>query len=141
MRVFLDTNVLASAAATRGLCADVLREVIASHELVVSPALLKELRRVLKEKFRAPRDAIADVVSFLQRDTIAARPSALRGVKLKDKDDLPLLSAAMNGQAQVFVTGDRELLVLGRIGDLEIVSPRQFWERLRAQPDAGRRKP
>ena len=31
MKVFLDTNVLASAAATRGLCADVLREVFASH--------------------------------------------------------------------------------------------------------------
>ena len=36
MRVFLDTNVLAGAAAARGLCADVLRELFASHELIIS---------------------------------------------------------------------------------------------------------
>ena len=32
MRVFLDTNVQVSAFATRGLCADVLRLVLAEHE-------------------------------------------------------------------------------------------------------------
>ncbi len=40
MRVFLDTNVLVSAVATRGLCADVLREVLLSHQLLVSADLL-----------------------------------------------------------------------------------------------------
>ena len=40
MRVLLDTNVLASAAATRGLCADVLRVVLAEHELVVCRQIL-----------------------------------------------------------------------------------------------------
>ena len=36
MRVFLDTNVLVSAFATRGLCADVLRHVLADHQLAAS---------------------------------------------------------------------------------------------------------
>ena len=40
MRVFLDTNVLVSAMATRGLCADVLREILTSHRLVVSARTL-----------------------------------------------------------------------------------------------------
>jgi len=44
MRVFLDTNLLVSAVATRGLCADVLREVLLSHQLVISPPLLSELK-------------------------------------------------------------------------------------------------
>jgi len=47
MRIFLDTNVLASAVATRGLCADVLREVLTRHDLIISNALLKELKLVL----------------------------------------------------------------------------------------------
>ena len=34
VRVFLDTNVLVAAFATRGLCADVVRTVLAEHELV-----------------------------------------------------------------------------------------------------------
>jgi hypothetical protein len=36
VRVCLDTNVLVAAFATRGLCADVLRTVIAEHELVLA---------------------------------------------------------------------------------------------------------
>ena len=51
---FLDTNVLASAAATRGLCADVLREVLTSHELVTSAQVLNEFERVLRTKFGIP---------------------------------------------------------------------------------------
>ena len=43
MRVFVDTNVLVAAVATRGLCADVLRAVLASHELVVSQQVLAEV--------------------------------------------------------------------------------------------------
>jgi len=52
---------------------------------------------------------------------------------MQDKDDLPILGAAIAAGAEVLVTGDKELLDLGHIEDLEILSPRQFWEKLRAQ--------
>ena len=42
MRVFLDTNVIASATATRGLYADVFRFTTEFHELVISEHLLIE---------------------------------------------------------------------------------------------------
>ena len=35
MRVFLDTNMLVAAFATRGLCEDVLRTTLSEHELVI----------------------------------------------------------------------------------------------------------
>jgi predicted nucleic acid-binding protein len=43
----------------------------------------------------------------------------------------------------VLVTGDKELLELGDIEGLEILSPRQFWEKLKAQQQrqTGRGKP
>jgi predicted nucleic acid-binding protein len=50
VKVFLDTNVLASALATRGLCAELFEVVLQSHELLVSPPVLKELECVLPEK-------------------------------------------------------------------------------------------
>jgi len=50
MKVFLDTNVLISAVATRGLCADVMREVLTSHELVVCEPLIKELKEISKTR-------------------------------------------------------------------------------------------
>ena len=58
MRVFLDTNVLVSAVATRGLCADVLREILVSHQLVVSNPLIFELKNILHIKIGPPQEII-----------------------------------------------------------------------------------
>jgi len=142
MKVFLDTNVLASAAATRGLCADVLREVFASHELFISDQVLAELRRVLRLKFGVGQDLIDDFIWLLEQDSVPAQPAQLPRIKLKDRDDLAIVGASITAGVEVLVTGDKELLDLGRIVNLEILSPRQFWERLKAQQQrrAGRDK-
>jgi putative PIN family toxin of toxin-antitoxin system len=143
VRVFLDTNILVSAAATRGLCADVVREVLASHDLLTSAQVLAELRRVLRTKFGVDQDLIDEFIWLMQQDTVLASPGHLPSVDIQDQDDLPILSAAISAGADVFVTGDKEILDLGRIEKLAILSPRQFWEKLKAQPQrrAGRAKP
>ena len=134
MKVFLDTNVLVSAMATRGLCADVLRETLTSHQLVVSAALSKELRRVLRQKLRIPDELIDDAIEMLQQDAHFATPSTLPDVKIRDKNDLMILSSALDGSADLFVTGDKELLNLDKIQGMEVVSPRGFWKRIRTPP-------
>lgn len=134
MKVFLDTNVLASAVATRGLCADVLREVLTSHELIISDALLKELKRVLQRKFKVPSSLISEFLNLLKQDTILVKPNDVPEVDIKDKNDLIILASALNGNADLFVTGDKELLDLAKVENLEIVSPRAFWENLKSQP-------
>lgn len=136
MRIFLDTNVLASAAATRGLCGDVLREVFASHELVISEYLIEELERTLRNKFKLPSDIIEEYILLLHQDTIDAVAAAPPPVQLKDKSDIPILGAALQAKSDVLVTGDSELQNIGRIEELLILSPRGFWEYLRAQHDA-----
>jgi putative PIN family toxin of toxin-antitoxin system len=134
MKVFLDTNVLVSAMATRGLCADVLREVLTSHQLVVSVPLFNELKLVLREKLRIPGELIDEAIEILQQDAHFVTSSTLSDVKIRDKDDLMILSSALNGNADLLVTGDKELLNLGKIEDMEIVSPRGFWKKMRTQP-------
>jgi putative PIN family toxin of toxin-antitoxin system len=133
MKVFLDTNVLASAFATRGLCSDVLREVFASHDLYTSIEVLKELRGVLKDKFEFPENLIQKILLLLQREANMA--SSLKQVEIhtKDKTDIPIINAAMAAGIHVFVTGDKELQELAKIGNLEIISPRKFWEILKIQ--------
>jgi putative PIN family toxin of toxin-antitoxin system len=132
MRVFLDTNVLVSAIATRGLCADVLREVLLSHQLLISADLMKELEKVLREKIELPQPLLSEFVEFIQQDALLSKPSPLQKIPVKDQADIPILSAALNGKADLFVTGDRELIDLGRLGNMEIVSPRGLWEKLRS---------
>jgi putative PIN family toxin of toxin-antitoxin system len=133
MKVFLDTNVIASATATRGLCADVLRTVIEFHDLVVSDHLVGEVRRILKDKFAASPDLIADVVWLLRQETIASEAQPLRNVPLSDPADVAIVSSALNGAADILVTGDKEVLALRRVGSLEILTPRQFWDKERGQ--------
>ena len=132
MRVFLDTNVLVSAVATRGICADVLREVLVSHRLVVSSDLLREIEKVLHEKVKVPQSLISDFIALIEEDALLSEASPLSDIKIRDRRDVPILSAALNAGADLFVTGDKELLELRKVGDTEIVSPRSFWEKLKA---------
>ena len=133
MKAFLDTNVLVSAVATRGLCADVLREVLASHQLVVSAPLFNELGRILRRKVGLPRELIREFREMLVEDSQFADSSPSVALGIRDKDDLPILSSALNGAADLFITGDKELLKLHKVGRMRIVSPRRFWEILRGE--------
>ncbi len=133
MRVFLDTNVLASTAATRGLCADVLREVLASHDFLISAQVLGELKRVLATKFGVVPELIDEFISLITQDSVLAQPGQIPTVDIQDQNDLPILSAAISARADVFVTGDKEILDIGRIEQMVILNPRQFWEKLKAQ--------
>ncbi len=133
MRVFLDTNVIVSATATRGLCADMFREVLLSHELIVSEPLLTEVSRVLSAKFDASAEMIESVIRILKQDTIFSQPLDPPDVTINDRDDLLILASALTGRAEVLVTGDSELLTLSSIYKLEIISPRQFWEKIVGQ--------
>lgn len=140
MRVFLDTNVLVSATATRGLCADVFRTAIEFHELVVSEHLLEELKRILRTKFDASDDLIAETVWLLHQDTIMAPSEPLASIPLRDAADIAIVSAAFNGGAEILVTGDKEMVELKKFGALQIVTPRQFWERQKGQRHPGYRR-
>ncbi len=128
MRVLLDTNVIVSAVATRGLCADVFRAVLAAHELVTCPQVLQEVRRILSMKFGVPEPLIAEYLELIGQEAILAEPGDLPDLPIRDRDDAPIAA-----QAQVLVTGDHELQSLQNIGQLRIISPRAFWEELTAQ--------
>ncbi|MFC1573122.1 putative toxin-antitoxin system toxin component, PIN family [Candidatus Eisenbacteria bacterium] len=134
MRVFLDTNVLVSAFATRGLCADVMRQVLAEHVLVTGEVVLRELRKALRVKLKVPAETIEEIEHFLRECEVVPKPSAPSAVKVRDPDDRWVLASALAGQADVLVTGDKDLLTLGKQAPLRIVDPRGFWTLLRKSP-------
>lgn len=131
MRVFLDANVVVSAFATRGLCADVMRDVLARHVLVASADLFREVEKALRGKLRAPEDVAGEAVGLIREIAVVVEPAGEAGLPISDPADRILVAAAMEGGADLFVTGDRELLALGRAGRTDIVTPRAFWERVK----------
>lgn len=131
MRVFLDTNVLVSALATRGLCTDLFRVVVAEHDLVVGEVVLEELRRVLAAKFRVPADRIEEAEDLLRAYEVAARPTHPDPIRLADSADRWILGSARAAKVDVLVTGDAELLAVADQVPFRLVSPRAFWDELR----------
>lgn len=134
MKVALDTNVLVSAFATRGLCADLLHVILAKHQLIVGATVLTELRRVLREKIKVPADTIQEVDAFLRSEALVVDQAPVLAIKLRDKSDLAVLAEAVGGGADVLVTGDRDLLDVASNAPLQILTPRGFWEQLRIRP-------
>lgn len=129
MKVFLDSNVLISAFATRGLSADVLRLVLTEHDLVSADVVLSEVERVLTMKFRIPMSDVAEVISFLREHPIQPRPEEPATIPISEPDDAWVLASALAAGADVLITGDADLLALRpRVGELHIMSPRGFWE-------------
>ncbi len=134
MRVFLDTNVLVAAFATRGLCADVLRTVLAEHELLLSGTVIEELARILSDKLGVPEPAVREIATFL-RESASLAPAAVKPppAVIRDPDDAVILSEALATGADIFVTGDKDLLEAGEVPDIRIVDPRGFWQLVREQ--------
>ena len=131
MRVFLDTNVLASALVARGLCADLLQHVVKEQTLVVGTPVVTELQRVLPRKLGLPREIVDGYVAFLLSVGEPAHDMRTPGEPIPDPDDVPVISSALAANVDVFVTGDRALLELGKVDGMPIVSPRGLWETLR----------
>jgi len=131
VRIALDTNVLVSAFATRGLCVELVANVLADHELLIGQTVLDETRRVLRTKFRLDQATVDDVEHFLRlRATILPIAPSLH-VGLRDVSDEPVLAEAVAGGADVLVTGDQDLLSATPLTALRIASPREFFEELR----------
>ena len=130
MRVFLDTNVLASGIAARGLCAELLERAMSEHELLICEPVLRELRRVLSGKVHLPQPLIQEFIDLLTTEGQVVSTPETPTIDFQDASDIPIMACAVAGNADVFITGDKALLELGSIESVPILSPRQLWERL-----------
>lgn len=140
MRIFLDTNVLASSIATRGLCSELLESIIHDHQLLTCRPVLDELERILLAKFNLPEAVVAEFLGLLKTQGEMVQSRSTPSIPIKDANDIRILACALGGKAEVFVTGDKELLDLQQVGNLPIVSPRQLWLKLAGLDERSTRK-
>lgn len=131
MRLFLDTNVLVSAYTARGICADLMRHILAEHELLTGEVNIAELRRVLRDRFRASAAIIDSVEAELRDQVVVPKPLKPSPVPVRDPDDRWVLESAVAGEADLLVTGDQHLLDVADQAPVAIVNPRGCWDRLR----------
>jgi uncharacterized protein len=130
VRALLDTNVVISAVLFGGLPRQILKAALEGGlDVITSPALLAELERVLTRKFAFNSTTAASIRSELEALGRVVEPASIKRVTKSSADDL-VLAAAIAGEVDVIVTGDRELLDIATYENIRIESPRTFLEGL-----------
>ncbi len=125
LRVVFDTNVFISAL-FGGFPEEADQAALERRcTLVVSPAILSELARTLREKFPTPEADIVAYVRQIGRVAEIVRPNRRVGV-LRDEADNRVLECAEAGRVDLIVSGDRDLLRLKQHVNIPIVRPADF---------------
>ena len=128
MKVFLDTNVLVSSFITRGLCADIFRIILAEHDLILCNHVLDELEDVLRRKINLPEKQITSLLQYLRTFEIISNHIPPLKIELRDKNDIPVISAALNSHSDILLTGDKDLLEVSEKYGIKIVTRRTFFQ-------------
>jgi predicted nucleic acid-binding protein len=108
MRVFLDANILFSAAKSSGAIRQLVDQIpIRGHECVADEYVIAEARRNLEQKFPA---ALSDFENLLRAITRLASPPALSAPSLDlllPEKDRPVLASAIQHRCQALLAGDK----------------------------------
>ncbi len=137
VRLVLDTNVVLSAVLWRGTPHRLLQAIRQGPhlQLVCSAALLEELAAVLarpsfSRQFVAigkqPIDVLRDYLAVVQ--IVDTQP--LAQPVCRDPDDDEVLSLALAAQADLIVSGDQDLRVLGTFEGIAIVDVAEALQRI-----------
>lgn len=132
LKVLLDTNQLVSSLlssrGTQGQLIDAWRR--RAFVLLLAPGQVEEVAEVLSRPKIARKYRISPVdrrafLDLLRAEAILLPDEAAPGV-CRDPDDDYLLGCAAGGGADYLVTGDADLLAVGRYRDITIVAARAF---------------
>jgi uncharacterized protein len=127
MRIVVDTNVLISAVLKKGSVPSLAVRLAAKHSLLKSIETEQELRRVIEKPYlqsHMDQSIVAwldELFAAAQRVDIVQRIEACRDVM-----DNKFLELALNGRADILVSGDRDLLSMINFEGIPIITPAVF---------------
>jgi uncharacterized protein len=138
LRVVIDTNVFVSALLSpNGAPAQVLN---AWQErrflLLTSPEIIAEIVEILgrfigRTPYDVAQEDVDGIVVLLKNDAIMVQAGAdVSDADIPDPDDLVFLACALDGSANVIVSGDKHLKSLGVYRGIPILTARDFVEQL-----------
>lgn len=132
MRVVIDTNILISAFFWGGLPLQILIATYEGRLLALATAdTVSELQRVFSYPKFAQRISETNLLSrrLLNRyvDAVAiTNPAPVPPNAVRDPADQAILACAVGGNADVIISGDKDLLSLGTFQGIPILSAEQF---------------
>ena len=126
VKVVLDTNILLSAIGFGGKPAEILSLVLKERiTAVTSPILLAELEEALRKVLPLSKNDIELILDEIddEFETVLPRFSIKTS---RDEDDNRVLEAAVEGNCEYIITGDKDLLTLKKYKNIKILTAEQF---------------
>jgi hypothetical protein len=138
LRVVLDTNIFVSSLLVKvGLPAQAIDAWRARrYVLVISQAIMAEIHATLnyghiRRKYNVTDEDVKQLLTLLREDTLLVAGAAdVAGAIPADPSDEKVLACAVDGRADLVVSGNLHLLDLGQYRGISIVNARQFLARL-----------
>ena len=126
-RIVADSNIYGSALIFGGVADEIITLArYGSMDLFVSKAILREIGSVLIKKFSWHRARAKKAIEQIQDIAHVVIPGTrIHGI-VRDPDDDRILECALEAQADLIITGDKDLLILKSFRKIKIVSPRNF---------------
>jgi len=130
MRVVFDSNVLLAALLfPEGRAAAAVEILLdGGDELVLSPPILREVLSVLARKFSRDREELSRVAVVLGEMGEIVNPSR-RLTVFRDEPDNRILECAVEGKAEVIVTGDKAMVALAEYQGIRLISLAEYLDR------------
>ena len=128
MKVVLDSNVIVSAFATRGLCLSIFELSILTNTVVVSKHILSEVERILKNKINVPINTVNNIINYLEENCEILDYTKLPKRVCRDKDDDNIIALALSNNINLIITGDKDILILKKYKHISIISPKDYWK-------------
>jgi len=128
LRVTLDTNVYLSAFLFQdGTMADLWRFAEAGrYTVLLSPFIVREFMEKLRDKFKISEAERERIKRTVVRVAEIVQPKTVPVVIADDPDDDHILACAVEGKADILVSGNKHLLRLKEYNDIPIVRPMDF---------------
>jgi uncharacterized protein len=131
MRVVIDTNVLISAIFFKGK-PDVILDAwrFGKLEIILSAEILNEYSKVLQRlTAKFPSVDTTGILSILTAGCMVLEPGDLEKQICDDPDDDKFLAAAIAGNTETIISGDKHLLDVNGYAGIEILRPAEFIEK------------
>jgi uncharacterized protein len=128
-RIVVDTNVLISRLLLpRSIPGEAVRRAADAGQLLVSAATMEELAEVMGRAKFDPYLSIADRQDFIRllARIVEVVPIVRRVRACRDPRDDKFLEVAVNGRADIILTGDRDLLALDPFMGVAVLSPAAY---------------
>ncbi|MEX0621773.1 MAG: putative toxin-antitoxin system toxin component, PIN family [Candidatus Woykebacteria bacterium] len=126
-RVVLDTNIYISALIFGGKPEKIFFLATENKiELIVSPAIISEVAKVLSQKFKWRDESVLAALQSIKEIARFVYPKQRLSI-IKYKTDNMFLEAAVEAKADFIISGDKKhILPLKKFGDVKIITADEF---------------